>query len=57
MQRCLVLKADRNRMRLAGGEDLDKIDSLAFDLFEAVDRPPTVTADCGLAALGFGKTQ
>ena len=57
MQRGLVLKADVNRMVLAGGEDLYKIDDLAFDLFKAVERASTVSADSGLAALGFGKAQ
>jgi hypothetical protein len=33
-------------MVLAGGEDLDKINRLAFDLFKAVEAPPAVTADC-----------
>ena len=57
VQRGFVLKADVNRMVLAGGEDLDKIHGLAFHLFKAIERPPTVTADRGLAALGLGKAQ
>jgi len=57
VQRGLVLKADRNRMGLAGGEDLDKIDSLALDLFKAVDRASTVAADRGPAAFGLGEAQ
>jgi hypothetical protein len=45
MQRRFVLKADLNRMALAGGEDLDKIDQFAFGLFKAIERAPTVAAD------------
>ena len=52
-----VLKADVNRMVLAGGEDLDKIHGFSFDLFKAIERAPTVAADRGLAALGLGKAQ
>jgi len=57
MQRSFILKADVNGMILACGEDLDKINRLAFDLFKAVERASTVTPDGGLAALGFGKAQ
>ncbi len=57
MQRGFVLKADLNRMGPAGGEDLDKIDGLAFDLFKAVERASTVAANRGLAPLGFSKAQ
>src|SRR5207302_6593895 len=53
----LILKADINGMVLAGGEDLDKIHGLAFDLFKAIERAPTVAADGGLAALGCGEAQ
>jgi len=57
MQRGLVLKAHVNRMVLAGGEDLHKIDELAFDLFKAVERASTVSADSGLATLGFSEAE
>jgi hypothetical protein len=57
MQRGFILKADVNGMILACGEDLDKINRLAFDLFKAVERASTVTADGGLTALGFCKAQ
>ena len=57
MQRGFILKADVNRMVLTGGEDLHKLDELAFDLFKAVKRAATVAADSGLAAFGFGKAQ
>jgi hypothetical protein len=57
MERGLILKTDVNRMVLAGGEDLHKIYQLAFDLFKAVERAPTVTADGGLAAPGFSKAE
>ena len=57
MQRGLVLKADVNRMVLAGSEDLDKIDDLAFDLFKAIERAPAVAADSGFPAFGFGEAQ
>ena len=53
MQRGFVLKADVNRMVLAGGENLHKIENLAFDLFKAVERASTVSAHRGFAALGF----
>lgn len=57
MQRGFVLKADVNRMVLTGGEDLDKINRLAFDLFKAIERSSTVSADRGFAAFGFGEAQ
>lgn len=57
VQRGFVLETDVNRVVLAGGEDLDKIHKLAFNFFKAVERASTVTADCGLAAFGFGETQ
>lgn len=57
VERSFVFKTDVNRVVLAGGEDLDKIDRLAFDFFKAVERASTVSADCGLAALGFGVAQ
>ena len=57
MKRGFILKADINRMVLTGGEDLDKIDQLAFDFFKAIERAPTVAADCGFPALGFGEAQ
>src|ERR1700740_281383 len=57
VQRGLVLKADLNRMGLADSEDLDKVDSLAFPLFKAVDRAPTVAANRSLAVLGLEKAQ
>ena len=57
VQRGFVLETDVNRVVLTGRKDLDKIDSLAFDLFKAVERASAVTADCGLAAFGFGETQ
>ena len=44
-------------MVLAGGEDLHKIDELAFDLFKAVERASTVSPDSGLAALGFSEAE
>jgi hypothetical protein len=44
-------------MVLAGGEDLHKVDRLAFDLFKAIERATTVAADCGLAAFGFGEAE
>jgi len=52
-----ILEANGNGVIVACGEDLDKINRLAFDLFKSVKRPPTVTADCGLTAFGFGKAQ
>src|SRR5437879_870862 len=45
MQRGFILKADVNGMVPACGEDLDKINGLAFDLFKAIERPSAVTAD------------
>jgi hypothetical protein len=57
VQRGFVLKADVNRMGVAGGEDLHKIDNLAFDFFKAVERASTVSANGGLAALGFGESE
>jgi len=57
MERGLILKADVNRMVPAGGEDLDKVHGLAFDLFKAIERTPAVTADRGLASLSLGKAQ
>src|ERR1700704_2141670 len=53
VQRGFILKADVNRMVLAGGEDLYKIDEFVFDFFIAVERASAVTADCGLAAFGL----
>jgi hypothetical protein len=44
-------------MVLAGGEDLHKIDELAFDLFKAVERASAVSADRGLATLGFSEAE
>ena len=44
-------------MVLAGGEDLDKIHGLAFDLFKAIERAPAGAADRSLAPLGLGKAQ
>ena len=40
MKRGFILKADINRMVLTGGEDLDKIDQLAFDFFKAIEARP-----------------
>src|SRR6476661_2828507 len=57
MQRRLVLKTDLNCMALAGGENLDKIHRLAFDLLKAVERASTVAAHRGLAAFGFGEAE
>src|SRR5882672_4811870 len=57
VERGFILKADVNRVVLAGGKDLDKINGLAFDLFKAVERASTVTADCSLAAFGFGEAE
>jgi len=57
VQRGFVLKADVNRMGLACREDLHKIDELAFDLFKAIDTPPAVAANGGLAALRFGESE
>ena len=57
VQTGFILKADVNGMVLASGEDLDKIDGLAFDLFKAVKSASTVTADRGLTALGFSKAE
>jgi len=53
MQRGFVLKADLYRMGPAGGEDLNKIDKLAFDLFKAVERASTIAPDGGFPAFGF----
>jgi len=44
-------------MVFAGREDLHKIDQLAFDLFKAIKRASTVTADSSFAALGFGEAE
>ena len=57
MERGLILKADVNGMIPARGEDFDKVDGLAFDLFKAVESASIVTADCGLAAPGFRKSE
>ena len=57
MKRGFILKADINRMVLTGGEDLDKIDQLAFDFFKAIEAPPAISANCGLAAFGFGEAE
>ena len=57
VKRGFILKADIYRMIFAGSEDLDKIHRFAFDFFKAVERAPTVTADCGLATLGFSKAE
>jgi hypothetical protein len=51
VERGLILKADVNRMVPAGGEDLDQVYGLAFDLFKAIERTPAVTADRGLPRL------
>ena len=57
VQRGFVLKAHINRGIVAGGEDLHKINRLAFDLFKAIERAPTVAADRGLTPLRLGKPQ
>ena len=57
MKHGLVFKTDANRVVLAGGENLYKVNRLAFDLFKAVERASTVTADRCLAAPGFSKAQ
>ena len=57
VQRGFVLESEVNRMVLAGREDLHKINNLALDLFKAVERASAVTADGGLAALGFSEAQ
>ena len=57
VERGLILKADLNHMVLADGEEFDKIYQFAFDLFKTIERPSAVSADCGLAAFGFGKAQ
>ncbi len=57
MDSSFILKAEVNRMVLAGGEDLDEFDCLASDLFKAIESPAFITANCRLAALGFGKAQ
>ena len=44
-------------MVITGGENLDKIHRLAFDLFKAVERASTVSADSGLAAFRFGESE
>jgi hypothetical protein len=51
VERGFVLETDVNRMVLAGGEDLDKIDRLAFDLFKAVERSATVNGGLVLPRL------
>jgi hypothetical protein len=45
VQRGFVLKAHVNRVVLAGGIDLHKINELALDLFKAIERAPPVAAD------------
>jgi len=57
VQRGFVLESEVNRMVLAGREDFHKIDELAFDFFKAVERASTVSANGGLAALGFSEAQ
>ena len=48
----LVLKADVNGVAVSGGEELDAVHCLAFDLFHAMKGAVGIAADGGLAAPG-----
>lgn len=57
VQRGFVGEADTDGAVFAGGKDLGRVNGLAFDLFHDVKAAVAVTADGGLAELGFGEAQ